>query len=435
MKNHLNIFEYYSQIGVLPIENNSTRNLGIVIKNNPIILYGFLDLIRKESKINIQNPGNPDDWFIRLQLKIKNFAKEDIVIQNVVGVTLTTKNLEFFGLEDNKSNVENITDMVVYSNGTLIIIEAKRNNIDARKQLKRQISELEIEWKKSGSDDFENVKYISLTWDNIVESLNNINNLIEGRDAILNDYIEHIKNSVPKFFPVQTFDKLNEYDYEHIKRRIERFAENYNTEFKTRNTAVNIIYWVKLFEKEYIKELAYQNYSKDLKLYLFPGNTIGQGYSLFREENKLSILNTKTICVNNYNLEVTVRPNLKISDSWGRWKFDINVGTLEQNILKEIFKNLCGKRKSSNNSDLFKDLDKYNGIISTKLFEEHFKDAFKKNNHDYTFILSLTFGIIIENMFDALKTIDKTNPISPESDSIANFTKSIVNEIYSLIEK
>lgn len=272
-------------------------------------------MIRKESKINIQNPSNPDDWFIRLQLKIKNFAKEDIVIQNVVGVTLTTKNLEFFGLEDNQSNIENITDMVVYSNGTLIIIEAKRNNTDARKQLKRQISELEIEWKKSGSDDFENVKYISLTWDNIVESLNNINNLIEGKDAILNDYIEHIKNSVPKFFPVQTFDKLNEYDYEHIKRRIERFAENYNTEFKTRNTAVNIIYWVKLFEKEYIKELAYQNYNKDLKLYLFPGNTIGQGYSLFKEENKLSILNTKTICVNNYNLEVTVRPNLKISDS------------------------------------------------------------------------------------------------------------------------
>lgn len=320
MKDHLNLFEYYSQAGALPIENNSTRNLGIVIKNNPTVLFSFLDLIGEKSKVDIQKPAHKDDWFLKLQVKIKNLAKDDkdeIEIKNVIGMTLTTAHSEFYSLENNDTEVESITDMVVYSNGTLIIVEAKRDSTDATEQLKKQVFELKREWENNGFEDFGDPVHISVTWDDVVDRLNNINTLTDGKDAILDDYIEHVKNSVPAFFPVQTFDKLNENDSEHIKRRVERFARNYDTEIIPRNGTGDTLYWVRLLKKEYVKELVYQSYDKNLRLSFYPGNTMGQGHSLFSEENKLSILNTSSIFIDNRKLTLSLKSSLKVSNAWG----------------------------------------------------------------------------------------------------------------------
>lgn len=71
MNRHLNIFEHYSQKGALPIENNSTRNLGLVIKNNPLALFVLLDLIAEKSETKILKPSVPDDLIIDLQVAIK----------------------------------------------------------------------------------------------------------------------------------------------------------------------------------------------------------------------------------------------------------------------------------------------------------------------------------------------------------------------------
>lgn len=438
MKDHLNLFEYYSQVGALPIENNSTRNLGIVIKNNLTVLFSFLDLIGEKSNVDIQKPAYQDDWFLKLQVKVKNLAKDKIEIKNVIGMTLTTAHSEFYDLENSDTDAESITDMVVYSNGTLIIVEAKKDSTDATKQLKKQVLELKGEWEKNGFEDFDNPIYISVTWDDVVERLNNINTLTDGKDAILNDYIEHIKNSIPAFFPVQTFDKLNENDSEHIKRRIERFARNYDTEIIARNGTGDTLYWVRLLEKEYVKELVYQSYDKNLRLSFYPGNTMGQGHSLFGGNNKLSILNTANehsiICVDKRNLKLSLRPSLKVSNAWGKGAFDIDVNIFDKNTLKDIFNNLCGKRKSANNLELTKAFEEYDGKISTKSFEENFKESFKNVDHNYTFILSLTIGINIENMYEVLKEIDKTNPVSPNTDSVVDFTGRIVDKIYDLIE-
>ena len=434
MKDHLNLFEYYSQKGILPIENNSTRNLGIVIKNNLLALYGLLDMISEKSGQTIQKPAHPDEWFLKLQIKIKNFAKEDIEISNVIAATLTTKNLEFYGEEDEDNETENITDMMLYSKGTLIILEAKRNDFDATNQLKKQITELQQEWERNSRPKLEGPCYISLTWDNIVNVLNDIHTLTEGKDVILNDYIEHIKNSVPAFFPVQTFFKLNTYDTEHIKRRIERFANNYGTDVNLRNKSIEPIYWVKLFEKEYVKELVYQNYNESLALYFFPGNTIGQGYQLFAPKNKLGLLKIASITVQGFELKYSLKPYLKVSDAYARWKYDVDVKTTDINILKKIFKDVCGSKKSSNNAGLINTLNEYKGIISISTFEEGFKEAFKNSEHNYTFIISLTMGVIFENMFETLKKIDTVNPVTPEADKIVAFTKEIEQRVYDLIE-
>lgn len=434
MKDHLNIFEHYSQKDALPIENNSTRNLGIVIKNNPLALYSVLDLISKKSGVNISKPSHPDEWFLRLQVKIKSFAKEEVTVLNVIAMTLTTSALDFYSGELVENKTENITDMLIYSKGTLIVIEAKRNSTDARKQLEKQIRELNTEFENNGYQKLESEPFISLTWDDVLANLKNINVLTCGKDVILNDYIDHIKKRVPSFFPVQTFNKLRTADADHIKRRIERLSENFDTDVRLRYESGVPIYWIKLLEKKYMAEVAFRNYNEDLAFYLHPGNTKGQGNWLYVESNKLSILDSNQISVQGFDLEICTQANLKISDAWGGFKFGLDMGTKDKDILRAIFKRICGKRKCSDNTELVAIFQEYGEIINAKSFEENFEESFQNPDHDYTFLISLSISIRVGDIFDIFKKIDITDPVKPENDKTIEFAKQIIEKIYDLIE-
>lgn len=439
MSNHLNIFEYYSHQGTLPIENNSTRNIGIVLKNNPLGLDRFFDLINKSLNDQaIEKPESSDDWDIRVQVKIEKLAEEELEIQRIIGATLTTEHQDFYENEVLEDDVNNITDMIILSRGTLIIIEAKRNNVNATKQLKKQVNEFIDKRKGIDSTFVVEHKYISLTWDEVVESLNHVNFLLGDRDAILHDYIEHIKYSAPSFFPVQTFDKLNQNDFNQIKRRIERFAKNYrgnNEDIVPRMGKEDTVYWVRLHDKDYVKELCYQNYGSELELQFYIGNTVGQGYALYNSDYNLSVLDISDLRIKDYSLKVICQPNMKISDAWGKWKFDTNVNTKDSNVLREIFHDICGRKKSENNQDLYRLLDEYSDVINLVEFKEKFSNAFKKSDHSYTFLISLTVGIYIKTPIQIMAKIDKTNPISMESDSLVEFTKEIEAVVYRLIEQ
>jgi len=390
MNGHLNLFKYYRQKDALPIENNSTRNLGIVIKNNPLVLYDFLDLVSQKSGVEIKKPAHPSEWFLELQVKIESLAQENMQINNVIGATLTTQETKFYSNSEIDVNNKNITDMVIHSNGTIIIIEAKRDSTDASFQLAEQIQELKNEWSSNGNEDF-NVEYISLTWDSIIERLNDINILTNQNDIILNDYIEHIKHNVPAFFPVQTFTKIDSGDFELIRRRIERFADNYGSEVILRDKSSLPMYWVRLTDKKYIRELAYENYNKDLSLGFYPGLTVGQGHSLFAQNNKLCILKTTSISVQGVTLQVSATPYLNLLDAWGKWKGNIRVKQTDPDTLKSIFNELCGKRKGENNSELISSLKKYEDIISTQEFTSKYNEVFKNTQHSYTYIFFVVY--------------------------------------------
>ncbi len=116
MKNrHLNIFEHYSQKDTLPIENSNTRNLGIVLNSDKLCLDRFLDLVSKKCKeqkstIVIEKPKNEDDFFIDIQVAIKELAERGLVIENLIGATLTTQESIFEEESTIKPDKNNITD-------------------------------------------------------------------------------------------------------------------------------------------------------------------------------------------------------------------------------------------------------------------------------------------------------------------------------------
>lgn len=83
---HLNIFEHYTQKGSLPIENNVSRGLVIILNQNSLVLDRLIDNINakcsdKKSTCTVPKPQKLSDKEI-----VQSYPNP----QNIVGLTLTT---------------------------------------------------------------------------------------------------------------------------------------------------------------------------------------------------------------------------------------------------------------------------------------------------------------------------------------------------------
>ena len=433
---HLNIFEYYEQKDTLPIENNHTRNLAIVLRSSDLLREKFWDFINKKTKIiKIDKSVDADDWDIDIQLKVANLAKEDRLVSKIIGITLTTNN-NIFGNYEHEDDSINITDMVISCKDILMIIEVKRNNVDATKQLLKQVKEY-IKIRKDLDHGFEYTsENISVTWEEIIKIIEAFYKLHNRNEYIVAHYIEHMKMRCPYFFPVQCFNKQGDkFIPENIEKRIELFAKNYEDngygEINTRDKSKTPTHWIKISDKPYIQEIAYVDYSEKLYLVFYPGNNKRQGYHLFKNDKGLSILNHPQIVINGLELDYEISANLKISNAWGKFRFDVNLNTIEKEKLKAIFKKVCGKKKSSDNMDFIRKLKSFSEIDSIN-FEQNFLNHFKNEELDYTYLVSLTLCIKFTNIIQKLKYIDIS--CSLEDDSLVIFTKEITSKIYELIE-
>lgn len=433
---HLNIFEYYNQKEALPIENNHTRNLAIVLNSSELLIERFWDFVnQKTSTIKIVKPVDTDDWNIDIQQKIANLTKGDRLASKIIGITLTTNN-NIFGNYEHEDDSTNITDMVISCKDILMIIEVKRNNVDASRQLSKQVKEY-IKERKVFEHGFDcEPEYISMSWDEVIELIEEVNELQGYKEDVVSHYIEHMKMRCPSFFPVQCFNKQgDDFIPENIEKRIELFARNYQEngygEINTRDKSKTPTHWIKISDKPYIQEIAYVDYSEKLYLVFYPGNNKGQGYHLFKNDKGLSILNHPQIVINGLEFDYEISANLKISNAWGKFRFDVNLNTIEKEKLKAIFKKVCGKKKSSDNIDFIRKLKSFNEIDSIN-FEQNFHSHFKNEELDYTFLVSLTLCIKFTNIIEKLKLIDIN--CSLENDSLVIFTKDIVSKIYELIE-
>jgi len=429
------LFEYFSQAGVMPIENNSTRNLSIVLMNNQLAFDRFIDLINSKIGSNsIEKPHSRDDFTINIQTAMKELA-ENVALLQIIGITLTTEHAEFIA-DDTLHKNGNITDIAIMCNGTLLIIEAKKNNCDATKQVQKQVNEF-LENYHTNEQDIVQLDSISLTWDEIVGELDSVNELTNTSDNILNDYISHIRRRVPGFFPILPFSKIDKSETEHINKRLERFAENYygsKDDVIYRNRYGEFKYWVKLKEKDYVKELCYQ-YDNYLSLHMYPGNTTGQGYHLFQSQNKLSILDCQEIEMSGVMLKTHVEAELKISDSWGRWKFNVKVNTKDPLVLKDIFTVFSGKETKDGFPALEADFDKYPNVLSFQEFKKSYYESFKQEGYCYTFLISLTLHIEVEIPYGVLSDIDNHSLSTSNEDPVVTYTKELVQKIYDRIEK
>lgn len=212
---HLNIFEHYEdKKNAIPLENNLTRVLARIIKDNSYVSESFFRLINNklldnnakslyENSKEYKYPYEKLD--VKLQMTIKNIIDELDLYDDgnkkkqavsLIGVCLTAENIDWKDQNVGKANSNQIPDIFISQyNGYVFIVEVKKNRIDCQNQLKSYIKALV-------GDYFDDKNIVSITWDEIIEILEKTKNNNKS-GIIVDEYLEYINNHFPNLFDLR----------------------------------------------------------------------------------------------------------------------------------------------------------------------------------------------------------------------------------------
>lgn len=218
---------------------------------------------------------------------------------------------------------------------------------------------------------------------------------------------------------------------EELRKRIEHFSFNYygNGQYvNIRQHDDEEIYWVRILDRPFTREFAFSNYNSNLSLRFYFANNKGQGNTLYNGQYGLKILRTSSITLDDYTLEIKVLPTFKISNPWGRYIFDVNIHTLERDMIIQLFDKFAGRRHSIDNQAFINSLKKYPSIIDVNEFIENFNNSFLGSGGPHDYLVSLSIGVFITFPLDLLRTIE-LNSDESGNDKLVAFVKKIEEKI------
>lgn len=207
---HLNIFEHYTQSNALPIENNVSRGLAIVMQENPLLLDRFLDYINASctAGISVQKHGKAEEIDIGIQQTITKIVDAYPNSKLIIGMTLTTEKHVKWTERKEKPGDTLITDIVIQCKDSLIVIEVKRNAADARAQVQAQVESILAEMKKR-DEDAPFVDYVNGSWEEIIDLLSQVYSITgKDEDSVLGHYLKHLEHRYGQWFPVSLLSEL-----------------------------------------------------------------------------------------------------------------------------------------------------------------------------------------------------------------------------------
>lgn len=444
---HLNIFEHYTQMGSLPIENNISRGLAILFNENNLVLDRFIDFINLkclEKKLYnlIPKPQSKYDKDIGIQQQITKIVASYPNPDKIVGITLTTDS-PINMLENKKDDNNNlITDIVIRCKDTLIIIEVKRNAIDARLQLKQQVNSIISEVVKKGGN-VPDRELLDGTWEEIIVLLQEVYSLQgNNKDSILGHYLEHLEYNYQEWFPISllTDIEINSENEVAINRRIltiiQNCCENENDEKKYFGR-----YMIPLNYEFTSEAQVSMNYdTNSLMVTIWAGDTKWQGNCLLKKtRNDLSWIYNEDLVVDDNKLEIVTRPYLRLAhfqrsiviEYFDKGYYKNKFGSSKDKSI-ELYNDISREWKRHEWDELKEILEsKYNGLINNNNFNISFKDNFEDSNRSYVHV-SFGYESTIYIPLEIAKKYEKS--IIKSNDNLSKFITDIISEHISYIE-
>jgi|LSQX01.2.fsa_nt_gb hypothetical protein len=211
-----------------------------------------------------------------------------------------------------------ICDLVININEVYLIIEAKRDNVDSTSQVYNQvlnIINLTNNQIKSldKSKHYDIVTPVDLNWKKLMKIATKVHSFessFEKSNRFLTDFISLVRAHNFRWLPETPISYLNENDKHKIYRRIESAIN----EVEKSTSGINkLSYNDRLgitFPKPWAQEILFQiNEHGDLIVAIYPGNTKGQGWSLFKEnpvfEKSVNILGVDYSINKTYHIKFT----------------------------------------------------------------------------------------------------------------------------------
>lgn len=298
MNNHLNIFKTYSSINrEHQLENDLTRALAICFQEDSLFFHKILEDMFKNTFYYEKLFGsiNADT---RLTIDIQKQADQLNGYEHIFAVSLSESKMTHFWEQDHSKEYNPVCDIVIAINEVLIIIEAKRNNENCTAQLHNQIMNIvrhndEFKDKTFNKDNFEKiVTPYDLNWTDLMSVATKVlsfEQATNNKNRFLSDFVKLVRKHNYRWMPEPAISSLQPDDIKSIVRRIESTLDEVT---KQKEGISKLDYNDRqglVFTKNWAQEILFSITKKgDLKLSIYPGNTKGQGYALFKNDPEFS---------------------------------------------------------------------------------------------------------------------------------------------------
>lgn len=446
---HLNIFEHYTQKGSLPIENNVSRGLAILLNQNSLVLDRFIDYVNtkcleKKSSCMVPKPQRLNDKEIGIQQQIAKIVQSYPNPQNIIGITLTTSSP--INMIENKYDDNNglITDIVISCKDTLVVIEVKRNAADARLQLKQQVKSIAAEVVRQGGN-LPDTELLDGTWEEVISILQDAYN-ISGNDenSVLGHYLDHLENHYQQWFPVSLLtDIVIERENESaIDKRILSLIQNCcaNEHDEEKYTGRYIIPLEYEFCTEAQISMDYE--TKRLMITIWSGDTKWQGNCLLNKTtHDFSWVYEDSLTVDGIKLDVLTEPYLRlahfqstiIAEYFDKGYYQKHYG-VSKDKCKDLYNDITREWKKPDWPE-FKGLlsKKYKGLIYMSSFEPEFISKFENSNRSYAHV-SFGYETSVYFPMDIISKFEKNNSTLKNNDKLAKFIMKVIAELLKKIE-
>lgn len=285
MNTHLNLFRTYTKVNRedYQLEDDLTRGLALTLLENNLFLYSFLRNIFKDQEEIYKNVFSDfegkNEISIDIQKKVSTVECDHLFAVSISEAKLDIPN---FFKQQHHREYDPITDMLITVANIAIIVEVKPNYHDCTAQLYNQAYNAN---NKAISPS--NVTPIDYNWAKLMETAIEVNNFQAATNKpsrFLQDFINYIKSHNYTWLPELSLGSLDiNGNVSAIRDRLKTAIEVSNLtalEAKRLAIKVNDISWT----DELILDV---NQQKQSMLALsYPGNTKGQGYSLYQKDNE-----------------------------------------------------------------------------------------------------------------------------------------------------
>ena len=289
MNKHLNIFKTYTKKNrVYQLENDLTRALAICLQEDALFFHEVLKTIIDNS--NLYNQLFEDlDGDTEVQIEIQKKVSDIQEFDKVFAVSLSESPMSNFWQQNRNTEYDPICDLVITINNILIVIEAKRDNINCTSQLYNQILNIFRLQNKALEENQEAVIPFDLNWNRLMAiaiKVASFEKTTSNTNRFLCDFIQLVKEHNFRWLPEIPIGSLKNVNPKAISRRVESAV----IQFCDNNESVEkLTYRDRLgtnFSKGWSNELLFDvdKNTGDLVVSIYPGNTKGQGRHIFNNE-------------------------------------------------------------------------------------------------------------------------------------------------------
>ncbi|CAH0990036.1 hypothetical protein SIN8267_00119 [Sinobacterium norvegicum] len=423
MNKHLNIFKTYAKGNrSYQLENDLTRALAICLQEDALFFHEVLKTIIDD--VGLYNQLFEDlDGETDIQIEIQKQTSKIEEFDKVFAVSLSESLMSEFWQQTHNSEYDPICDLVITINDILIVIEAKRDNIDCTAQLYNQILNIFNNQNKSIDDYKEAITPFDLNWRRLMAitvKVASFEKTTGNSNRFLTDFIQLVKGHNFSWLPETPIGSLKNISRNAIYRRVESAL----TEFCNNNADIEKLpYRDRLgttFSKGWANELLFKidADSGDLVIEIYPGNTKGQGYHIFYKEPQFN----ESLNINDDLYTTRKCYHIKImgqSYITGLWLTDDDFS--ESLYTKKNFNKHTGRVKRANWGEVESLLDQH--ISSDWKSQCKWQDKIINSNRSQ-FNISFGYQISFRIPFQKLRLLDVNhNDITP----LANLIESIYN--------